>query len=447
MIFSHGLGGNRNAYSHIVGSVASHGVVVVCPEHRDGSSVVSFIRDPAGRDKLFRRNVKTTIPYIKIPHTEIPEVWDARNQQLKIRLWELGLIHEAVQKLADGASMMNLNATTPASTIEMFTNKLRVKEPGSIIWAGHSFGSASIHQLVKSVYYADLPEIKAMKTQLFQAAPNSSIRRQITERSPTILLDMWCFPLVSEATRPLYNLPLPAYADVETAPGGAGLLAIQSETFYKWTTHLHTTAKVMSPDPSVPEVSVETFERPSGMRMSEPNLFYVENSAHLNQSDFALLFPWVTKKIFGAEEPERAIRLNLRAILQYLRTNGVPVARTWAGDVVDNVKLSKQDMKTGSDRGVDAGIDDDQAIFDRTPGTVSMWHWIDTVGLGQKAGDHPKVELGGHSEILTQDESKQLMEGEEEMQGELEPHLGKEAGMDAGHDPCADQAAVEPLKA
>src|SRR6186713_714484 len=48
VVFSHGLGGLRNTYSHICGSLASHGAVVVALEHRDGSAPVSFVRDMNG---------------------------------------------------------------------------------------------------------------------------------------------------------------------------------------------------------------------------------------------------------------------------------------------------------------------------------------------------------------------------------------------------------------
>jgi len=47
MIFSHGLGGTRNSYAHLVGSIASYGTVVFAIEHRDGSAPTTFIRQPA----------------------------------------------------------------------------------------------------------------------------------------------------------------------------------------------------------------------------------------------------------------------------------------------------------------------------------------------------------------------------------------------------------------
>src|SRR4051794_15488185 len=51
VIFSHGLGGSRTAYSHIVGSIASYGAVVIAPEHRDGSGPVSFVSQTSSPDK------------------------------------------------------------------------------------------------------------------------------------------------------------------------------------------------------------------------------------------------------------------------------------------------------------------------------------------------------------------------------------------------------------
>ena len=411
MIFSHGLGGNRNAYSHVVGSLASHGVVVICPEHRDGSSAVSFIRDPAAQDSFFKRSTRSVVPYVRIPHTETAEVWDARTQQFKIRMWELGLIHEAVLSIQEDATLTNMNTSTPTASLAQFKGKLNVEEPGSIIWGGHSFGASSLVQFLKTTYYADDPQVSSMAEPLFTPAPNSRIRAQVTEKSLTILLDMWCFPLLAASSRRLWELPLPMYADKPSAAGGKALMAIESESFFKWTAHLHTTAKILSPEPSAPAVAPGSFERPSGVRLSEPNFFYVQNSAHLNQSDFGLLFPWLTRRVFGAEEPERALRLNVRAILQMLRVNHVPVARTWAGDLVDGAHVDKL--------GAEEGIDDDEAIFDRSGADrIEAWRWIDVVGLGPKAGELQKPE-GQDGDGKT----KEADDGEEQMEGELEPHL------------------------
>ncbi|KAJ6788006.1 hypothetical protein PWT90_01118 [Aphanocladium album] len=411
MIFSHGLGGNRTSYSYIAGSLASHGVVVFCPEHRDGSAVVTYIRLKDQMNRFFTANTRREVPYNRISHAVTPEVYEAREDQLRIRLWEMGLVHEAVQAMDSGDEFTNLNLSTPS--LVQFTNALDVKRPGSIIFAGHSFGATTVHQLLKTTYYADVPEVVAMEKPLFTPAKDSSIRKQITEKNVTMLLDMWCLPLLAPNSAPLYNLPLPVYADVSSAPGGTGLLAVESEAFFKWKEHLHVKARLLSPDPTTKIVGPQTFETQSGMKHVEPNFFYVVNSAHLSQSDFGILFPFLTKKIFDAEQPERALRLNLRAQLQLFRANGIPVARTYSGDLIDGSHIDKLQVKKKDPAEVHPadGIADDKAIFDRSGSdVVDNWSWIDVIGLG----DAGETATGKST-------AEQVEDGEEAMKGELEP--------------------------
>lgn len=251
-----------------------------------------------------------------------------------------------------------------------------------------------------------------MEKPLFTPTDDSEIRRQISEKTLTMLLDMWCFPLMAPNSAPLFNLPLPVYADKATAPGGKAILAVESEHFFKWKEHLNVKARVLSPDPTAKVVTPQIFERPSGIKMSEPNFFYVINSAHLNQSDFGILFPWLTKKIFDAEQPERALRLNLRAQLQVLRENNVPIARTYVGDLVDGTSFDKLDKfnKENGDSCKD-GINNDQAIFDKSGNNpVGFWRWIDVIGLGDAEDKEPGKTA-----------KEKVEEGEQEMKGELDP--------------------------
>lgn len=411
MLFSHGLGGGRNSYSYIAGSLASHGVVVICPEHRDGSAVVTYMRLQDQMDRFFTSRTRRAIPYNRIRHEVCPEVYEAREDQLRIRLWELGLIHEAILAMDNDQTFVNLNLSTPS--LKQFANALNVQKPGSIIFAGHSFGAATMFQLLKCTYYAEVPEVAAMEKPLFTPARDSNLRKQVTEKSVTMLLDMWCLPLLAPNSAPLFNLPLPVFADVPTAPGGTALLAVESQAFYNWSEQLHLKARILSPDPTVSVVSPETFERPSGIKLPEPNFFYVVNSAHLNQSDFGVLFPMLTKKVFDAQQPERALRLNLRAQLQLLRNNGIPVARTYTGDLIDGAHTDKLDTltKVDSHPALDDGIIDDKAIFDRSGNNaVDHWKWVDIIGLGD--ADEATT---GKSTI------QQVEEGEEAIKGELEP--------------------------
>lgn len=397
--------------------MAAHGVVVLCPEHRDGSAALSIIRNPAAQDRFFSKNTRRAVPYIRMSHDPTPETWALRNSQLKVRCWELGLIHDALLNLDLGLAMRNFNTSTPTTCLAQLASKLNVHEPGAIIFSGHSFGAATMVQFLKSTYYAGSPELANVEEPLFVPGLDSRLRAQVTPKNLLVMLDMWCFPLLAPTNTALYQLPLPAYADNDpTAPGGDAILAIESETFFKWTEHLHSMCRVISPDPGARVVSAAAFQRPnSGVRLPEPNFFYVPNSAHLNQSDFGVLFPWLTKKVFGADHPERSLRLNVRAMLQLLRINGVPVARTWAGDLVDGADIaSKQNLVESAssmegDKDVDDGILDDKAIFDRSGSDpVDFWKVIDIIGMGAESGHEGK------------DGQPEGVEGESEMETEIE---------------------------
>ena len=77
--------------------------------------------------------------------------------------------------------------------------------------------------------------------------------------------------------------------------------------------------------------SIRSFDADSGS---------ILESAHLSQSDFGVLFPWLTKRAFGAKEPARALRLNTRAILQVLRNMDYQVAGYSAIDMEESKALA-----------------------------------------------------------------------------------------------------------
>ncbi|TVY29076.1 putative phospholipase A2 [Lachnellula hyalina] len=354
MLFSHGLGGSRNAYSHIAGSIASHGMIVVCPEHRDGSTPISFIRDvpstnpnkPSEKHSCGRKS-KTKVQYQQVAHKVSPEVEAGRNAQLRIRLWEMGLIFDSLVRLDIGENLSNLNtSTTPLS---LFKEKMDVHRPGKVTFAGHSFGASTITQLIKSTFYAPRnPEAPVTYTPLFTPTSRSHISSQITAQSPAILLDVWCLPLRAESTRWLWDLPFPAYTT--GGQGGASLLAVESQAFYVWHEHLAATKRVLSPDPST---TVPFDYAAKGVK--EPAFYYAESAAHLSQSDFGILFPWLTKRFLAVEDPERILRLNVRAVVQLLRNNGVEVGKTSREDMEledANAKETKDDEKILAKEGV-----------------------------------------------------------------------------------------------
>ncbi|KAK4177597.1 platelet-activating factor acetylhydrolase [Triangularia setosa] len=400
MIFSHGLGGNRNAYSHLAASLASHGVVVICPEHRDQSAALTLIRDPRAPEKA----TPFALPYLRIPHNQTPEIWEKRDSQLRIRLWELDIIFEAVLAVDRNDSKIvssNLNTSTPVSALSAFHNKLDILEPGKVIFAGHSFGSSTMVQFLKSVFYSSHPSLDSFTDRLFTPRPGSAIKSQINGSNPIILLDMWCFPLLSAAGDPLYRLPLPCYS-VSQQQKTSKILAVESDQFFKWGSHLHRTAKILSSDPTTDIVQAADGHPP-------PYLFYVEKSAHLSQSDFAVLFPWLTKKAFGSETPEVVLSLNVRAMVQFLKGNWVVLA----------------DSKLEEERGdvLSQGLE------------VEKWKWVDIVGMGKKT--YPS-ELEMMKEKRDKEEVERSREEEKGMEEEMEPGVAvqedkvKENGMNGG---------------
>lgn len=256
-VFSHGLGGSFNSYSSIVGTLASHGVICVVPEHRDGSAPIAFIRDSHGQ------NCKS-IPYEKVSHNPTSQVLNARNVQLRTRLWELEKIYTIIKKVNEGQSFSNYATATNESDKQSwkrlqqeFQGKMDLR-PGRVTWAGHSFGAATTTQFVKSVFYhRDLPSKRNSSsddwdwTPLATHSSDSAIVGQITADSPVALLDLWTMPLRGEPTKWLSEKPMPCYSRKNDAlPASPTTIAIMSAEFYKWTDLLNRTRSLLSHDPT-----------------------------------------------------------------------------------------------------------------------------------------------------------------------------------------------------
>lgn len=329
MIFSHGLGGCRNTYSHVVASVASHGVIVVATCHRDGSAPTTTMRSPDSSST-------TSIDYISIPHKPLPEVWDARDHQLSIRLWELGLIHDAISKLDAGSELRNLlvdphpkSKQRYESARSSFQNQFDMHRPGAITWAGHSFGAATMIQFLKSIYWRSEGRGQQPRSILYSPSEDSRIVKQITESSSTVILDLWAMPLQCPHTEWLKEKPLPTYAP--NGPGGSTILAVLSDAFVKWEGNFLITKRALS----------DHSTNSSSPSRPPPSIFYATTSAHLSQSDFGILFPWLFSRTLKVEEPEWILKLNTRAILQLLRNNGVETADTSDTDMGDDGPTEK----------------------------------------------------------------------------------------------------------
>lgn len=438
MIFSHGLGGTRLAYSHLCGSIASYGTIVIAPEHRDGSAPVTFITPAHGtggkntqvaaghrpssgepgidRSAASSADARVQIDYTSYPHQISEETAGGRNRQLEIRLWELSAIYSALTGLDLGtvpAATAMLHATTADTStrdalLAAFKDKLDICQPGRVIWAGHSFGSATMVQMVKSVYYAGHPPATSepigdpLCMPDLDAAPGPAVplSAQITAASPLLLLDQWCLPLLSKRTRPLWKLPLP-----QVAGGHADrVLVVMSDEFHRWRENLRGVRRLLSPDPGrrrgvaehrvfeqwepqpPEEAEAATQEEKKGADETpfhpendlptpatehpqlEPSkcshaakavrLYYVKDSAHLSQSDFGLLFPRAIKKASGHEA---ILDLNVRAVRQWLREVGYA---SQIGDCYCHPAQGSELQAKGDNRTQDRVFDDTVERFE-----------------------------------------------------------------------------------
>lgn len=336
MIFSHGLGGTRNTYSFLAGSLSSYGMIIIAPEHRDGSAPFSFIGNTSleTKDSKLASSEDQSVEYLKFPHVPSPTVEEGRNSQLRVRLWELDLIHKSLLNINSGAPIKNLNSSS--FDLSCLKAKMDLETPGKISFAGHSFGAATISQFIKSTFYSSLAhQAPADYKPLFSPDSNNPIIRQINKDTPVILLDVWCLPLKANETRWLWDRPFPSYSN-EKSSGGKVLLAIESEAFFKWAEHLQITKQLLSPNPSSStdhnNVSHNIPE------WKEPLFYYVEKSAHISQSDFGLLYPSITNKFLGCEEPQRIMMLQVRAMVQFLRNQNIELSPLSTEDKELNIK-------------------------------------------------------------------------------------------------------------
>ena len=138
MLFSHGLGGSRNAYSQWCGSIASYGVFVAAIEHRDGSAATSIVH--VGTPK------QSKVPYQRITEYN-DQTKDYRTSQLAQRTFEVSKLVALLRDLNHGKLIFSND--DKKSVLDQFKGILNTKK-GQLIMAGHSFGAATTVAVCKN---------------------------------------------------------------------------------------------------------------------------------------------------------------------------------------------------------------------------------------------------------------------------------------------------------
>lgn len=297
ILFSHGLGGTRTAYSTVCGEFASHGFIVCAIEHRDGSgprSIVNHTKEGLGsreerektggieHTKAARRRPYDRVDFIFPKHdkhdTNPSHQIDSelRHAQVEMRLAEIEEAYHVMVQLCKGEGAdierrnLRFKGAIGASSdglkgvdFNSWTDRFHTNHVAMI---GHSFGSTTTVEVLR---HAD--------------------RFNYIEAG--IIYDIWAVPVPKPDTDPRHHIQVP-------------ILGINSEAFMYWQANFDIAKAICEEAQS------------SG---SPAWLLTVRGTVHISQSDFCILYPHIASLIMKtAMDPVRAIDVNIDASLEFL---------------------------------------------------------------------------------------------------------------------------------
>ncbi|KAF1851506.1 uncharacterized protein K460DRAFT_373502 [Cucurbitaria berberidis CBS 394.84] len=321
LMFSHGLGGSKTAYSTLCSEFASYGFVVCAVEHRDGSGPRTFINhkkrgnnkkdrhggakvedetdcdgDPEGEkafekwehmdhteeeirkgyhhlDYIFPKNN----PKDTSPNNERGVDGELRSAQIELRLCELEEAYRVLKIICagDGEEIARQNLRSEGYVggssrglqgvdWALWKHRFHIDK---MTMAGHSFGAATVVEVLR---HTD----------------------RFTNVQAGIIYDIWGAPIKPPADDPKHRIHLP-------------LLGISSEAFMYWEKNWDAVMSLMN---EASEHGAPAY------------LLTVRGSVHISQSDFSILYRHITSFFMKATvHPQRAIDLNVSTSLEFLR--------------------------------------------------------------------------------------------------------------------------------
>ena len=299
VMFSHGLGGSRTAYSSVCGEFASYGFVVCAVEHRDGSGARTFVNHPSqGVGSRREREANGHIDHLK---REAEQDWDVvdfifpkknpmdtmpsnekgvdrelRAAQIDLRLAEVEEAYDVVKAIiaGNGSAVADKNLRNAAGIgassrgldgVDWDCWKGRV-HTSQVTMVGHSFGAATTIEILRH-------------QDRFQWIGQG------------IMYDIWGMSVKPPESEPRHRINVP-------------LLGINSEAFMYWSDNFRAATVVCDE---------------AKMHGALAWLLTVRGTIHISQSDFCIIYPHIASfYLKQTMNPHRAIDVNITASLEFL---------------------------------------------------------------------------------------------------------------------------------
>ncbi|KAK1233311.1 hypothetical protein PQX77_003537 [Marasmius sp. AFHP31] len=217
VIFSHGLGGSRTAYSQICSRIAASGRVVLAIEHRDGTATSCQTRSWDADGKCTQKPIFYLPKDDALPDETRTEPHPLRTDQLLVRHHEVYHTFQVFSRLVSGDTdtgleIENGGRLTPANWLRRMDGKVPVRLDRMCL-AGHSFGGCTVFSILSSKPpegYSDVPV------------------------SHALIYDPWLEPFPTPG-------PLPVLADkmdgAKPRDDLPRMLVMNSEPFTRWDDH------------------------------------------------------------------------------------------------------------------------------------------------------------------------------------------------------------------
>lgn len=280
IIFSHGLWACRTTYSALCCDLASHGYIVVVPEHLDGSANMASFADQNGKRKWLQ-NTFADVPVNQITMLD-------RAKQLRQRVLEVRKVIDVLESLDRGLLTQNANTVTGKAALDVGMLQTRL-DLHFVAVCGHSFGGAT-----------------------------SIVASGIDKRIKCCLaMDVWWEPIDK--------------MEFEKLAGKVPVLLLNTENFdWKALREARSTFLKARRDATLNGRPLVT------------SLKTIKGTSHQDQSDFTMLFPTIMKKlgVAGKMDPFLTKDINSRACLDFLHKHLLPpgMGAPYAVDVAEDAE-------------------------------------------------------------------------------------------------------------